>query len=101
MKIKELVVKSVEGLSFQNVTVALFPAEKESNEIGSPQFVTVFGLRIGSDSMPTIKKWFGFVFIAFIGLAVILVYRFASGFKRRIIELSQKVQARKMAATLK
>lgn len=101
MKIKELVVKSVEGLSFQNVTVALFPAEKESNEIGLPQFVTVYGLRIASDSVPTIKKWFGVVFTTFIGLAVILVYRFASGFKKRMIGFSRKFQTKKTAVTLK
>ena len=92
MKIKEFVVKSIEGLTFENVTVALFPAETQISEKSSGRFVTVFGLRIASESAKMAKKMFGLIFTIIIGLSVLLVYRFATGrgLKKRVIEFNQQ-----------
>ncbi len=92
IKIKEFVVKSIEGLTFENVTVALFPEETQMSEKASVRFVTVCGLRIASESAAMAKKIIGLFFTCIISLSVFLVYRFVSGkeLKKRVIEFNHQ-----------
>ena len=56
IKIKELVVNSIEGLEFKNVTVALFKAEPEQTKVMPVKFVSILGLQMSSDSAK-IFRW--------------------------------------------
>ncbi len=50
IKIKELVVNSIEGLEFKNVTVALFKSQADVAREMPVNFVSMFGFRMAPDS---------------------------------------------------
>ena len=94
MKIKELVIKSIEGLSFKNVTVALFSAEKDPYEKPSSSFVTIYGLKIASESASTIKRGIGLSITTLIAIVVIMVFRFIGKkeFKKKVNALNYRLK---------
>lgn len=73
-KIKLIVRNSIEGLPYDNISVALFPAQDTppSDESKGPPLSLVLGIRIAQDSVPTLMAWLGLLAAALGGNAYLL-----------------------------
>ncbi len=75
LKIKELVVNSIEGLEFKNVTVAMFPSRPDIYVAEASPLINYFGLKLTTDSAPALRRMIALV-LAFIAGTIIAVLYF-------------------------
>lgn len=94
LKIKELVIKSIEGLSFKNVTVALFPAEKDQYAQASMPFVTVYGIKLAPESALIVKRAIGLSITGLTAVLILMAFRVIGkkNFKRKMNSLNHRLK---------
>jgi type III secretion protein J len=74
LKIKELVVNSIEGLDYKKVSLALFPAELDVPKDETLNFVRMYGVKVAPSSVPVLRRQMAIIAALFAGLTSALVY---------------------------
>lgn len=90
--IKELVVNSIEGLAFKNVSVALFPSKSAVSSASNAAYVKLAGLDMAPESADTLRRWLAVVAVAWILLFAAFSYLMQKTYGKRL----GKVQAENM-----
>jgi type III secretion protein J len=74
LKIKELVVNSIEGLDYKKVSLALFEAEIDVPKDETLNFVRIYGLNVAPTSVSLLRRQIALVVALLGGLASALVF---------------------------
>jgi type III secretion protein J len=74
LKVKELVVNSIEGLDYKKVSLALFPAEMDVPKDESLNFVRVYGLNVAPTSVSVLRRQMAIIVALIGGLTSALIY---------------------------
>jgi type III secretion protein J len=74
LKIKELVVNSIEGLDYQKVSLALFAAEMDVPQDETLNFVRIYGIKVAPTSVPLLRRQIAIIVALFGGLTTAIVY---------------------------
>jgi type III secretion protein J len=100
MKIKELVVNSIEGLEFKNVTVALFQTPAGTNKTSPTLYVSMLGFKLAPESADRFR-WLMVVLVSLAGsilmATVIVLFRSKFGWSR-ISSLQTRIRQKISAA---
>jgi type III secretion protein J len=74
LKIKELVVNSIEGLDYKKVSLALFSAEKDVPMDETLNFVRIYGIKVAPTSVALLRRQMAIVVALIGGLTSALIY---------------------------
>lgn len=83
MKVKELVVNSIEGLEYKNVTVAMFPVEAPRKDFSTPKTYGFMGVQMSYESVNYLSKGIQIVSVFLFGaLTTFAFHKFRAGTAR-------------------
>jgi type III secretion protein J len=74
LKVKELVVNSIEGLDYKKVSLALFPAEMDVPNDETLNFVRIYGLNVAPTSVYLLRRQLAIIVALLGGLTSALIY---------------------------
>jgi type III secretion protein J len=74
LKIKELVVNSIEGLDYKKVSLALFPSIKDVPKDETLNFVRIYGIKVAPTSVPLLRRQMAIIIALLGGLTSALLY---------------------------
>jgi type III secretion protein J len=74
LKVKELVVNSIEGLDYKKVSLALFPAEIDVPTDETLNFVRIYGLKVAPTSVALLRRQLAIIVALLGGLTSALLY---------------------------
>ena len=82
-QIKKLVVNSIEGLSYDKVSVILFPSENAVSKASQPEFQSVLGIKVASGSVRPFRVLTGVLIILLVLAAGGMGFLFWTSLKHR------------------